>query len=57
VVLFAGPVAVLLGAEQAGAEAVVDGFGFVLLPYLDGRGHLVAFGSENDALDASRCGA
>jgi hypothetical protein len=53
VVFFAGPVAVLFGTEQAGAGAVVDGLGFVLFQYLDGRRDLVAVGSEDDALNGT----
>jgi len=51
VVFFGGLVAVLLGAEQAGAALVMDGLGLVVFEDLDGRSDLVSLGSEDDAGD------
>jgi len=56
-VFFAGPVTVLLGAQQARTETVMDGLGLVVFEYLDGRGDLVTIGGEDDALDGTDSGS
>jgi len=53
VVLLGRAVAVLLGAEKAGAALVMDGLGLVLLQKLLRWGELVALRREDDAGDGT----
>jgi hypothetical protein len=51
VVFLGGLVAVFLGAEEAGAETVMDGLGLVVFEDFGGWGDLVSVRGEDDAVD------
>jgi len=53
VVFLGGLVAVFLGAEEARAEAMVDGLGLVVFEDFGGWGNLVSVRGEDDAVDGT----